>query len=118
MRLLPPLQQQPESAVTRELLNGMEPPTPQPRLKRLSHGSSQNEATENDESFVQAEAEAAVMVVAVLGRGEESSAAEGERTAEELAAVDGGADSEDGAEEMEGELSDASLISDIPDSQP
>ncbi|MGH0151384.1 UNVERIFIED_CONTAM: hypothetical protein FKN15_026544 [Acipenser sinensis] len=66
----------------------------------------------------QAEAEAAVTTVAVLGGGEESGAVEVERAAEELAAVDGGADSEDGAEEMEGELSDSSLISDIPDSQP
>ncbi|MGH0132385.1 UNVERIFIED_CONTAM: hypothetical protein FKN15_048278 [Acipenser sinensis] len=67
----------------------------------------------------QAEAEAAVTAVAVLGGGaEESGAVEVERAAEELAAVDGGADSEDGAEEMEGELSDSSLISDIPDSQP
>ncbi|MGH0146682.1 UNVERIFIED_CONTAM: hypothetical protein FKN15_039625 [Acipenser sinensis] len=170
----------------------MKPPTPQPRLKRLSHGPSQNETTENDEGFVmvakkklkkqkkqrscrsaqqragdgaepracaggepaasgrgvcpschggrgerhgdrlttgavqrsslsepqQAEAEAAVTTVAVLGGGEESGAVEVERAAEELAAVDGGADSEDGAEEMEGELSDSSLISDIPDSQP
>ncbi|MGH0159885.1 UNVERIFIED_CONTAM: hypothetical protein FKN15_038337 [Acipenser sinensis] len=46
----------------------------------------------------QAEAEAAVTTVAVLeGGGEESGAAEVERAAEELAAVDGGADSEDGA---------------------
>ncbi|MGH0163361.1 UNVERIFIED_CONTAM: hypothetical protein FKN15_044950 [Acipenser sinensis] len=195
----------------------MKPPTPQPRLKRLSHGPSQNETSENDEGFVmvarkkpkkqknkeaadlpnsergteqkkkrkkqknkeaaylpnsergteqspepvlegslqpqaggsvppdmegegsgtttglqpgavqrsslsepqQAEAEAAGTAVAVLGGGgEESGAVEVERAAEELAAVDGGADSEDGAEEMEGELSDSSLISDIPDSQP
>ncbi|MGH0142500.1 UNVERIFIED_CONTAM: hypothetical protein FKN15_040950 [Acipenser sinensis] len=66
----------------------------------------------------QAEAEAAVTAVAVLGGKEKSGAAEVERAAEELAAVFGGADSEDGAEEMEGELSDSSLISDIPDSQP
>ncbi|MGH0138637.1 UNVERIFIED_CONTAM: hypothetical protein FKN15_003054 [Acipenser sinensis] len=188
----PPSQRQPESAETREPPIGMKPPTPQPRLKRLSHGPSQNETTENDEGFVmvarkkpkkqknkeaadlpnsergteqspepvlegslqpqaggsvppdmegegsgtatglqpgavqrsslsepqQAEAEAAVTTVAVLGGGEESGAVEVERAAEELAVVDGGADSEDGAEEMEGELSDSSLISDIPDSQP
>ncbi|MGH0126193.1 UNVERIFIED_CONTAM: hypothetical protein FKN15_026667 [Acipenser sinensis] len=66
----------------------------------------------------QAETEAAVTAVAVLGGGEESGAVEVERAVEELAAGDGGADSEDGAEEMEGELSDSSLISDIPDNQP
>ncbi|MGH0152736.1 UNVERIFIED_CONTAM: hypothetical protein FKN15_022836 [Acipenser sinensis] len=48
----PPSQQQPESAETREPPNGMKPPTPQPRLKRLSHGLSQNEDNENDEAFV------------------------------------------------------------------
>ncbi|RXM35481.1 hypothetical protein EOD39_4069 [Acipenser ruthenus] len=48
----PPSQHQSESAETREPPNGMEPPTPQPRLKRLSHGPSQNEDTENDEGFV------------------------------------------------------------------
>ncbi|MGH0129403.1 UNVERIFIED_CONTAM: hypothetical protein FKN15_061808 [Acipenser sinensis] len=48
----PPSQRQPESAETREPPIGMKPPTPQPRLKRLSHGLSQNEATGNDEAFV------------------------------------------------------------------